>query len=51
MDLDVDTVPNLTGQVIIRDFRALRGGYANVYPGEWRGKAVKILVEPFLWRS
>jgi hypothetical protein len=40
MDLDPESVPDLTGQVTRYDLPALIGGYANVYQGEWKGKHV-----------
>jgi hypothetical protein len=40
-DSETHTVQDLSGQVIVRDYRlGLRGGYANVYPGEWKGLKV-----------
>ncbi|PVF93768.1 kinase-like protein [Serendipita vermifera] len=43
MDWDATEIPDLTGQVtIIWEQQPLRGGYANVYKGQWEGKAVAI---------
>jgi hypothetical protein len=40
MNLDAESVPDLTGEVTRYDLPALVGGYASVYRGEWKGEIV-----------